>query len=41
MYPFINSANVLFKLLKKYSPEDDKQRRARLVSEAKLRAESN
>jgi len=39
MYPIINSANVLFKLLKKYSPEDTKQRRARLVSEAKLRAE--
>lgn len=34
------SANVLFKLLKKYSPEDAKQRRARLTNEAKLRAES-
>ena len=31
----------MFKLLKKYSPEDTKQRKARLVSEAKLRAESN
>jgi len=36
-----NQANVLFRLLKKYSPEDNKQRRARLVAEAKLRAESN
>ena len=38
-YP-LYSANVLFKLLKKYSPEDAKQRKARLVAEAKLRAES-
>ena len=29
------------KLLKKYSPEDSKQKRARLVEEAKLKAESN
>lgn len=36
-----NQANVLFRLLKKYSPEDTKQRKARLVAEAKLRAESN
>ena len=36
-----NQANVLFRLLKKYSPEDTKQRRARLVAEAKLRAESS
>jgi large subunit ribosomal protein L7Ae len=36
-----NQANVLFRLLKKYSPEDTKQRHARLVAEAKLRAESN
>ena len=34
-------ANVLFKLLKKYSPEDQKQKKARLVEEAKLKAESN
>jgi len=40
MYFFIDSANVLFKLLNKYSPEDTKQRRARLTTEAKLRAES-
>jgi large subunit ribosomal protein L7Ae len=31
---------VLFKLLKKYSPEDKKQRRSRLVAEAKAKAES-
>lgn len=36
-----NQSNVLFKLLKKYSPEDRKQRRTRLVEEAKLKAESN
>jgi large subunit ribosomal protein L7Ae len=36
-----NQANVLFRLLKKYSPEDAKQRKARLVAEAKLKAESN
>lgn len=36
-----NQANVLFKLLKKYSPEDKKQRHTRLVEEAKLKAESN
>jgi len=37
----INLANVLFKLLRKYSPEDSKQKRTRLVEEAKLKAESN
>jgi len=41
VYLYTHSANVLFKLLKKYSPEDSKQKRARLVSEAKLKAESN
>ena len=35
-----NQTNVLFRLLKKYSPEDKKQRRARLVEEAKAKAES-
>lgn len=35
-----NQTNVLFKLLKKYSPEDKKERRARLVEAAKLKAES-
>jgi hypothetical protein len=29
------------KLLRKYSPEDVKQKKARLVEEAKLKAESN
>ena len=33
-----NLANVLFKLLKKYSPEDSKQKSERLTNEAKLRA---
>ena len=37
---FMIIANVMFKLLKKYSPEDSKQKRERLNSEAKLRAES-
>jgi len=31
----------LFKLLRKYSPEDSKQKTERLTNEAKLRAESN
>lgn len=35
-----NQANVLFRLLKKYSPEDRKQRKTRLTEEAKLKAES-
>ena len=35
-----NQTNVLFRLLKKYSPEDKKQRRNRLVEEAKAKAES-
>ena len=35
-----NQTNVLFRLLKKYSPEDQKQRKARLVQEAKDKAES-
>ena len=35
-----NQTNVLFKLFKKYSPEDKKQRKERLVQEAKLKAES-
>jgi len=38
---FIKLANVLLKLLRKYSPEDSKQKKARLVEEAKLKAESN
>lgn len=29
------------KLLKKYSPEDKKEKKTRLVEEAKLKAESN
>ena len=40
MYYNSNSANVLFKLLRKYAPEDDKAKRARLVAEAKAKAES-
>jgi large subunit ribosomal protein L7Ae len=35
-----NQTNVLFRLLKKYSPEDTKQRKARLTQEAKDKAES-
>ncbi len=35
-----NQTNVLFRLLKKYSPEDTKQKKARLVQEAKDKAES-
>ena len=35
-----NQANVLFKLLKKYSPEDTKLRKSRLTEEAKHKAES-
>jgi len=34
-------ASVLFKLLRKYTPEDSKQKKARLVEEAKVKAESN
>ena len=34
-----NQTNVLFRLLKKYTPEDRKQRHARLVQEAKDKAE--
>jgi large subunit ribosomal protein L7Ae len=36
-----NQARVLFKLLQKYSPEDNKQKKERLTNEAKLKAESN
>ena len=36
-----NQANVLFKLLRKYTPEDKKARHARLLQEAKAKAESN
>lgn len=36
-----NQTNVLFRLLKKYSPEDTKQKKARLVQEAKDKADSN
>jgi large subunit ribosomal protein L7Ae len=36
-----NKTNLLLRLLKKYSPEDDKQRSARLRQEAKDKAESN
>ena len=35
-----NQTNVLFRLLKKYSPEDRKTRKERLVAEAKAKAES-
>jgi hypothetical protein len=35
-----NSAKVLFKLLRKYSPEDKQAKQARLSSEAKAKAES-
>ena len=35
-----NQSKVLFKLLKKYRPEDKKQKNTRLVQEAKLKAES-
>ena len=34
-----NQTNVLFRLLKKYSPEDNKQRQVRLTQEAKDKAE--
>jgi hypothetical protein len=36
-----NQTKVLFKLLQKYTPEDNKQKRERLTQEAKLKAESN
>lgn len=36
-----NQTNVLFRLLKKYTPEDTKQRKTRLTQEAKDKAESN
>ena len=35
-----NQTNILFRLLKKYSPEDVKQRKTRLVQEAKDKADS-
>ena len=35
-----NQTRVLFKLLRKYRPEDKKQKRERLASEAKMKAES-
>jgi large subunit ribosomal protein L7Ae len=35
-----NQTKVLFKLLQKYSPEDNKQKKERLTQEAKLKAES-
>lgn len=35
-----NQTNVLFRLLKKYTPEDTKQRKTRLTQEAKDKAES-
>lgn len=35
-----NQARVLIKLLSKYSPEDNKQKKERLTNEAKLKAES-
>jgi hypothetical protein len=35
-----NQSKILFKLLKKYRPEDKKQKNERLLQEAKLKAES-